>query len=761
MNLLPFSRRMSARRVRPYGWRVALAACLLALAGAVAAQPSASQTATPQAAPAAAAPGQSDFVPIPTPETPVRTTILRGRPAPPAPPPAPRGPAPGGDVSLNYPSVDVQAVAKAVLGDILNVKYTVDPSIHGVVTIQTARAIHRSEILPLFEESLRAANLALTYKGGVYQIIPVSTAPGESGVLGPADTGFGTETMTLKYASAAEVKKVIDPIVPNAISQADTTRNVLVVVGTTAQRKTVRDLVQQFDVDWLRGMSFAVFIPQRTDARLIAPELDKLINGPGAQTAGLVRLITMDQLNGILAIANQPQLLDDVRRFVEVLDREGQSSEKRIFVYHVQNGRAADLANVLAGAFGIAVHDVGATSGETTADATDRTSGIASPFSGSSPAQAGVPMGGLTPGIVPQQNNQIGREEAAANKAKEEANNASPGSGEPNGTTITADENNNAIVVFAAPREFALMEDALRRLDVPPLQVFIDAMVSEVTLNNNLQYGIQWYFTTQGNTAQMNLSPPVTTTDPVTGATTSTIPVPPVPILPGFSYLYQTANVTATLNALRAVTDVHVLSAPKLMVLNNHTASIEVGDQVPISTSSSVGTEVAGAPQINSIEYQQTGVILKVTPRVNAGGLVLLDISQEVSDVSTTTSSSLDSPTISVRKISTSVAVQDGETVALGGLIKNETTKSKSVIPLLGDIPYIGHLFGSTGNVLARTELLVLLTPRVVRTQIDADAIVRELKAKIQLAEPPPPPPPPPKDPAPKPFIPAGIVHAP
>ncbi len=654
----------------------------------------------------------------------VRATIVRGTPVTPPPPPAPVI-LPGGDVTLNFPSVDVQAVAKAVLGDVLGLKYAVDPSIHGVVTVRTPSPIRRVDVLPLFEEALKAADLALADRGGVYTVVPLSTARGQAPLVGPADTGFGNETIVLKFANAEAIKKLLDPVVPGAIAEADPTRNVLIVSGTTTQRRSVRELVGQFDVDWLRGMSFALLVPQRTDARLIAPELDKLLNGPGSQSAGLVRLITMERLNGILAISAQPQYLDDVRRWVEVLDREGEAAERRLFVYHVQNGRAADLAKVLDGAFGLA------------APRGDDTSNVAGGSAASSNVEnyGGAPARSAQTPLVVQVGGQAARPSSAFGGAAaapaqpgQPPTPGQPGQGDqtaanPNGTTITADETNNAIVVFATPRDYALIEDALRKLDVPPLQVMIDATISEVTLNHNLQYGIQWYFASAQSTGAL------------TQGTTST----PVQNFPGFSFLFQHGtDVTATLNALAKITDVTVLSAPKLMVLNNHTASIEVGDQVPIATSSAVSTLVTGAPTVNSIEYRDTGVILKVTPRVNAGGLVLLDISQEVSDVSNTSTSTLDSPTIQQRKISTSVAVQDGETLALGGLIKNEVTKLRSTIPLLGDIPILGHLFGDTGNILVRTELIVLLTPRVVRTPVDADAITRELREKMHLAPPPP-----------------------
>ena len=460
----------------------------------------------------------------------VRATILRGTLTAPPPTPAPSTLA-RGDVTLNYPSVDVQVVAKAILGDILNLKYTIDPAVHGVVTVQTAQPIRRIDVLALFEESLRSANLALTSRQGSYAIVPLSAAQGASGVVGPADTGFGDETITLKYANAEELKKLLDPIVPNAIAQADASRNVLVVAGNTTQRNSIRELVKQFDVDWLRGMSFAIYIPQRTDARLIAPELDKLINAPGSQTAGMVRLITMEHLNGILAISAQPQYLDDVRRWVEVLDREGEDAERRLFVYRVQNGRAIDLTKVLDGAFGLAapkggedttINDAGINSGSSGSGSGSGSGNHQFSVTGTGGSQGGgsnsgqtiIQMGGATrsgiqPVATPNAGNQL------------EDNNSGGQNADQNGTTITADETNNAILVFSTPRNYALIEDALRHLDVPPLEVLIDAVISEVSLDNNLQYGVQWYLNDGSNSATLSQSATNPTTDPITGANTN------------------------------------------------------------------------------------------------------------------------------------------------------------------------------------------------------------------------------------------------
>ena len=357
----------------------------------------------------------------------VRTTIIPGEA--PATQARPVVPVARGDITLNFPGVDVAVAAKAVLGDILGLKFTVDPSVHGVMTLRTGVPVPRGQVMSLFEEALRSAGFALVARGGGYAITPLSAAHGTP--VNANDPGFGDEIITLRFANAVELRKVLDPLAPNAISQADPVRNVLVVSGTTVQRKALRDMVAQFDVDWLKGMSFALFVPQHTDSRLIAPELDRLLNATGAPTAGMVRLLSMDRLNGILAISSQAQLLQDVRRWVEVLDREGEGADARLFVYRVQNGRSADLAKVLTSAFG-------GQAGSPTAPAA---SGQGQPAA--SPAQASPPAS----------------PEAGARP--------SPGGTRVNtggfDAVISSDETNNAVVVYAKPRDYAAAGPAGRR----------------------------------------------------------------------------------------------------------------------------------------------------------------------------------------------------------------------------------------------------------------------------------------------------------
>jgi len=644
----------------------------------------------------------------------IRATIVAGTPRTAAarPSQAPRI----SDISLNFPAAAIQVVAQGVLGDILHLPFTVAPGVAGTVTLVTPTPVPRASVFALLEDALRAANLGITQQGGVFTVRALDQARAQGVIDGGGVAGFATESVALQFVNADEMRKLLDGILPGVVSRTDPGQNTLLLSGTTGQRTNARALLAQFDVNWLRNMSFALIVPQRTDARLIVPELDKLINSPDAPTRGLVRLIAMDQLNGILAITAQRQYLDDVRRWIEILDREGQNNERRLFVYRVQNGRSKDLARVLNTAFGNSVGGTGDSgSGRNRDDfALD---GAARNGSGNDMARPGDPTPArVVVGSDPAVGGVAGSPQLAVG-----ASSASDAAGTIH-ASISSDEANNAIVVFGSPRDYAVIEDALRKLDVLPLQVLIEAAITEVTLNDALRYGVQWNF----KAGQTNFAL-------ADGASSA-----PARAFPGFSFFFaNSGSIAAALNALETQTKIHVLSAPKLMVLNNQTAALQVGDQVPVATQSAVGVVNPDSPIVNSIQYRDTGVILKVTPRVNAGGLVLLDIAQEVSDVAPTASSNINSPTISTRRISTSIAVQDGQVIALGGLIRDTRSKGKTGLPYLSRIPLVGSLlFGRTNDSTVRTELLVLLKPRVVRTPDDAQAVTDELRAKIRTVQP-------------------------
>jgi general secretion pathway protein D len=358
---------------------------------------------------------------------------------------------------------------------------------------------------------------------------------------------------------------------------------------------------------------------------------------------------------------------------------------KDLFIYQVQQGRASSLGATLANVFGTGT---GADPAARPADAP----ALILPFATSTPesSPAADPKAAVTP---PDRRFSLAGDRLA-------------GAGE---ITLSADDSRNILAVFATPAEYERLQRALAKLDTPPPQVFIEAAIVEVTLSNDTRYGLQYSFQF-GNSNQVVLTP----------AKTPTVS----PAAPGFSFSYANsgADIQVILSALASKTRVEVLSAPKLMVLNGQTATLGAGARVPIATEQAVDT-FSVTTLTNKIQYRDTGVVLTVTPRIAYGGTITIDVAEEVSQPTPTTSSRIDSPTIQQRRLTSLVSLQDGQTVALGGLITEQRTRSKAGIPGLQDVPMLGKLFGENGDAIVRTEHVVLLTARIVNAPATADEV--------------------------------------
>jgi general secretion pathway protein D len=285
---------------------------------------------------------------------------------------------------------------------------------------------------------------------------------------------------------------------------------------------------------------------------------------------------------------------------------------------------------------------------------------------------------------------------------------------------IIADETTNSLIIRATPLSYKKIESALHEIDILPLQVLIEATIAEVGLDGQLRYGVEWFFRYGDVSFQFSRL--------ATGAVDQRGP--------GFSALFANADVRAVFNALEQETNINVISAPHILVLDNQTARLQVGDQVPIATQSAVSVVDPDAPVVNTIEQRDTGVILTVTPRVNASGLVIMEIDEETSDPVQTESSDIDSPTIRQRRVSSTVAVESGQTVVLGGLIRDSRQAAQTGIPLLQDLPIIGSLFSVADNRNTRTELLVVITPRVIRNPNQARTVTKELRQRLRSLAP-------------------------
>jgi general secretion pathway protein D len=606
--------------------------------------------------------------------------------------PSETGNAPVADTTLNFVNTDIHEVAKAVLGDMLGLNYTVAPGVQGAVTVKLNHALPREAVLPTLDTIFRMNGAAIVNSNGIVRVVPVAEAPKQALPINSSsgEKGFGMQVVTLNYLSTDEIQKLLAPVAnQGSLVPVETAQNVLIITGTQEERSSMLNLISTFDVDWLSGMSFALFPMKEANARDVVREVWEVLGTQSGPLGKVIRLVPFDRLNAVLVITSQPKYLSKIKTWITRLDVDQAPSDQKIWVYSVQNGRATDLAGTLNKLIG---------------GGRDQPAGKA-PKQPIPPPPPPIAFNDLTSATqtAPAPEQQPGETQDQGN-----------------GPKVIADDTTNSLIIKGTKAQFAVIEAALKKLDIVPLQVRIEAVVAEVTLTDDLNYGVQYLFSHKH----------------LTSVLTDASNVSVSPALPGFSAFVTSSHINTVLDLLRSITDVHVISSPQLMVLNNQTATLQVGDEVPIATGSAVSTLTSGAPIVNSIEMKDTGVILKVTPRVNASGMVLMDIAQEVSDVSQTTTSTLDSPTISERKITSSVAVRDGETIALGGLIKDTTTNSKTGIPVLQDIPVVGALFGDNGVNKERTELLALITPRVVKSDKDVYEVTEDMREQMQAVLP-------------------------
>jgi general secretion pathway protein D len=624
---------------------------------------------------------------------------------------------------LNFQGVDVREVVQEVLGERLGLNYVIDPAVTGPVTLRSSSPLSDEALLAAMEDVLAAAGAALVRDGDLHRVVPREQAPRSASArvgrsLRGTAPGYAIQVVPLSFVGVAEMEGLLRPVArEGAILRADPARNLLVLGGSRDELATLLDLVDAFDVDWLSGRSVGLFPLVSAPAEAIVAELEEVFGTGADGPPGTIRFLPVERMNGVLVISQRPALLDEVRTWIRQLDRDVGGDGMRLYTYSVQNGRASDLAGVLGRVFGASPAPGPAEpEGAPVAPGTTVTERVyrqgpadaaAVPDVARGPG-ASRPPGGRLAGGDPA------RREAPPQDAQRTI--TLPGEGAASPIRVTADDSNNALVIRATPSDFRTIEAALRRLDVRPLQVLIEATIAEVTLNDQLRFGLQYFFST-GNLDIVLSSDERGTVDPV---------------FPGLSVLRRPADARVALSALEAITDLNVISSPQLMVLNNQTAVLQVGDQVPVPVQSAVSVLNPDAPVVNTIQYRDTGVILYVTPRVNANGLVTLEVAQEVSDVVRTTSSDIDAPTIQQRRIESTVAVGTGETIALGGLIRDAQTKSRTGIPVLSSIPVLGALFSTTDNTAGRTELLVMITPRVVRDGREARDVTEELRRRLR-----------------------------
>jgi general secretion pathway protein D len=613
------------------------------------------------------------------------------------PPPrrASRGGAPG-DVTLDFADADIKDVVRAVLGDILKVPFSIDTQVQGKVTLKTSEPLHKDDVVAALETALKVNGAVIVLADGVYNVAPAADAQKRidgfdvSGSARARLPGFGVEIVPLRFIAAAEMKKIMEPVSPaGGVLTIDATRNLIFVAGTGQERSTMLETIRMFDVDYMRGMSYALVRPDHVDAPALERELARVFASTRGPGAGLLRFVPLSRLNMLLVVSPRAELLRDVESWVARLDVPPTGPGRRIYYYRLQNAKAEDVARALSSVYGNNVNFGTSDDG----DGAGASDGLDMP----PPPEGAAPAGNAA--------------SAPPNGRAQEAGLRGSGIGSPQ---IAIDQTNNALVIRAEGSEYAALERFLKEIDVAPDQVLIEVTIAEVTLNDTLKYGVEWFFNHAGQEFQLSKTAAVSA------------------LHPGFAYTYFVPDVEVALNALGTVTDIKVILSNKLMTLNNKAANLQVGDQVPVITQTATGINNANdLTVVNSVQLRDTGVLLKVTPRIGKSGMVFVEVRQEVSNAIETNTSNIDSPTIQQRKLSNTVAVQDGSTVALGGLIRDSMTYGDTGVPYLKDIPLLGKLFGTTTANGDRTELLIFLRPRIIRDPAAAREMTDELRSGL------------------------------
>ena len=579
-------------------------------------------------------------------------------------------------ITINFEQANLREFLRVVFDTILHENYVVDPQVQGLVTLHTSRPVRLDVVLSIVETVLQSNGAALVRDEGIYKIIPLAKAASQSrspsvGRYAPGNSrGYGIQVVPLQYASAAELQKILAAFVPDGGDiQADELRNVLILSGPRYRLDELLATIRTFDVDWIKGMSFGLFRLQYADAQLLIEEIQTVISSDGSlQSGGNIRLLPIERLNAVLVISHQPSYVVAVQKLIEQFDWGVESAAgRRLYVYELENAKAESVSRVLQEVF-------------------DQLGEAARPGAVASGAQDPGQSPGASDGILAENRGAV---------------------------SIIADKDNNAILVLASRQDYRAIEAAIKRLDIAQRQVLIEATIAEVTLSDTLDYGIRWFL--QHSDRQLGFGAPVPAEASGEGL--------------AFAFFDQDKDISVFFDMLATESSVKFLSTPQIMVLDNQTANIRVGDQIPVTTRSSQSTTNPDAPIVTEVQFRDTGTLLTVTPRIKAGGRVSMDISLEVSLPGTVPAvGGGGNVSIAQRTINSSVIVQSGQTVVLGGLILENTSDGKSGIPLLKDIPLLGRLFSTKSKDVFRTELIVTMTPRVIENQREMRQVTEELR---------------------------------
>lgn len=621
------------------------------------------------------------------------------------------------EVSLNFEGVDIRTVVENIFTNYLREPYLIGPNLAGTVTLRTTRGIPKKELIPTLEMLLRQNGHALVREDGLYKIVPFnqvrgSLSPQLGGVTTALPQGFSVIVVPLKYIGAKAMQQLLEPFTTDASAvRADELRNLVILAGGQRELRHLLDTIDLFDVDFLAGFSVGVFPIKSVNVKELIADVDKIFGANASPLAGIVRVVPIERLNSLLIVTTQARYLEEAKKWIERLDQVSPRGGG-LHVYHVKNGKAENLASLLTEIFG------GAKSGSSAS--TPQLAPGARPAEIRSPTPLGAtaaPVAGATAG-------------AAGSAAQFQGDGVLVSKD----VRVVADKDNNALLIIASQADYEKIESALKQLDVVPRQVLVEVMIAEVTLSDELRFGIDWFINARSGTSHPIGAGFSDRANNVTQGASNfggSLPSDASGRPSAFAglQLFNTLNgdIRGVLRAFSKDGKVQVLASPSVMVLDNQKASIKVGTKVSVTTGNQTTGTTSGV--VTTISYLDTGVILNVTPRINASGQVTMEISQEVSVPGAAGVGG--NPDVSTRSFQTSVTVNSGDTMALAGLIQRNRSSGGKGVPLLSKIPVLGAAFGQQEITDTKTELVVVITPQVVANATQAQSVTNELKRKL------------------------------
>ena len=614
-----------------------------------------------------------------------------------------------------FHDADISQAAEAILGQALGLTYTVDPAVTAKISFRIDQRLTGAQLLEAFEASLESADIVMVREGDSLVLKPRAKAKGSASLStlkeGVHGAGYETVAVPVQFAAPSEVAKALQSITStDLVVYVDDKQGLLILGGTASELESAVQVIKLVDHSGLEDSKIRFFELEQAPASTVSEDLQKVLE---ASHVSGVTVVPLKRLNGLFVFGRTTEAVEEVGRWIAKLDTPSKEKTTSLWVYHPKNLSAESLANTLNG-----------TSSSGSAPSSSASASLSS-FGGGGGSSFG---GGLASsgGVFPSASSG-GFQATSAAPVSSNAG-AYSGSAGGQGTSflstsddpvhVAVDAQSNTLLFSASPGRWIQIQKILGELDHAPGQILIEASILEVTLTDQFNLGVDWSFTSSSS--------------PVTVASINNAAGKVTATLPGFAVTYLGKDIQAAVNALQGRTAVEVISAPKIMTLDNHAAKLQVGDQVPVITQTGQSTSAAGAPVINSVAYENTGIILNVTPRISGDDRVYLDISQEVSSVAETTTSGIDSPTIQQRMLSTTLILDNGGVIALGGLISSSKSKSDSGLPYLKNAPLIGQFFRSNSDKGNRTELIVLISAKIIDSPASSQKVMADLLADMK-----------------------------